>query len=123
MFKKLSLFFISLFVILSFTTFSFADNEIRFENVTVSVKEEEVTVNAKVTGYVDNIPFCVKVLSDDGSLRYIDYVYATNNFINITFIPMECKEGDSLILKITGVTTTTISESSPVLYLTICCAL
>ena len=107
MFKKLSLFFISILVILSFTTFSFADNEIRFEDVTVSVKEEEVTVNAKVTGYVDNIPFCVKVLSDDGSLRYIDYVYANNNFINITFVPMECKEGDSLILKITGVTTTT----------------
>lgn len=90
-------------------SFAYADNDITMGEVSISIKKDTVYVDAAINGFIDNIPFSVKVLSEDGDIEYIDYAYSSYGHIMVNFIPMNAEKGDTLILKITGVTTITRS--------------
>ena len=106
--KKISIFFITILSFLVLLTGNiYADNNISFGDIEITVKDETVTVNIRVSGFVDEIPFSIKCLNNEGSIEFIDFVYAKNGYINSSFIPMNAQKEDSLILKITGVTTAT----------------
>lgn len=96
-------------ILCSVFSLAFADNDITMGDVSIKVKKDTVHIDAAINGCIDNIPFSIKVLSEDGTVEYIDYVYSSYGHIMTNFVPMNAEKGDTLILKITGVTTITRS--------------
>lgn len=103
--KKNFIISLVLLIVLSITIV-FADNNVSFGNTRIEVKEDTVSVNISVSGYVTNIPFNVKVLDEEGNLVYLNAIYPTNNYISFSFTPNVEKE-TNLILKVSGVSTLT----------------